>query len=1652
VDRWRFYLEIAYMISLLTQRTAPKEESRSMSALVQEVLPVLTGAGDFAAMQDAVAKVNVAVASLEQDLKKDAAVQEYRELIQKNEWVEVIDRLYHRLVVETESTMSRTPRNKTAAKKAEKEMPRQTYFRKLQGALMIFLQNRLGIILMLRHFYRTHYFYLPPEVPDFLPPRFLKEASAREEFKVLLEQEAIARRYLGRVPTGSKRRVRVVVPLEVAALLSRVVITKEKGVPEIALRPEPLAGPRGVLRETLPKSGLPDWDDRIVLRFYQENGAEMCYAINRHVWHAAQHDFNHRLGNHAYNCQILAARMAHDKSRPHGVDRIVDAIAAISHQQFVQIQEGSERAANIARAILTVLADSFAALASFAFTGRLPRGFVTALKRLPTYKSLLEGVTGAEIASAARHLRNLLDAAEGEDVTTANEEDLEPAEDSTPVPATPPRSVSFDTHFTYELGKTLNRRRLRPRLNYLLRQMTTDYRPKKGTASTSQENQRVLDILGWTRAKGLLLHLGRERDLDQLRTFADAWGQDPRTLVKKIPAAAREFLKQFTAGYPCFARYPPFPNGRVPVTTDRILERLREHSPAAPPDAPGTPQGQLTRDALLLAVMKALVMTAEQDPEKGREQGPFFPVTDNVKAKLLKMIYAHEFLLQKTSAADKKELDVNDVPAGGLRFLIDAPALIPSPALTKTLGWAVSDIVLNPFVTDNAMAFPVPRDGSTETRTLEQCEKDRMETFANARKNFGDAVQEVLGILAAAHAVGAQEKHWDTFVSLVDDQWNKRMAQVVAGNDDYLPLVNLFPALQEPAKQSLASFVTTVSQALKEKEAGLRRSLKPGKDKLKPLPLRLSSLTPTIGVIPPLGKIEQGLRDGRAVPFTEVLQLIDETKTRWQVPTAGGTTETLTAAYRPGSIPFCITSEPITQEEIRALDPYFVSYFGGQNPVRPEVDVPMHHVPGGRASKQGKQLGEWATGYDTKAGDLQRDVADTRTRMHQLRAFKIGIEQRLASRAETVITLVRLGYTVKKVAAELLARDMGVQENGSGSTAGLTRAEQAAIQKFLGSWTAGKNDPAKVNELAIVVQGESEAAPGLRVDRFLIPRVTALESLLDGLKVKTWPAKDYHKAAARGRKLAGIIGLHVSRLGYRARSASARRDFYRNTGERMTRAKKDEARAGAEFPRAAEVEALAFLRAQPLFKAFRDGDLFPCEIRLAKGVPVPGKSKDGTLTVYQSKGRLVEKVLKGTIDAIQIQVPLYPSGTVSANVLVKGPTLVAHSAPGHVEALAEDYEEHLDKTLVASFDDNRLNCPRTITPSLVQMVAGYSGGKRGVDPASPVEKWELELADWARLADVYNYAAKEPHEYMGLKKRAERGERGDGDLKLVTPAKSFWNKVLAAAFAPAGTILAIREGEKEFDQKAFRPTDAAPYDLDAPEARVPLDFRDKVGALMKYWGEKHAHLERHKATVLRKMRRLWKVVKTQPAGTHTPERGQWLRLRTQLYLLNRRAEHVRDADLEYLFRVVHYCQARSGAAYVVHENLSLSSGGEEGMGGLVASMLKDFKPAEEFLTRQFKALERDGDATPNVDGVSPAYTSLTCNYCARLGVSGELDNSASADYAICSTCGHVYDRHGGSTGNIGDRFVQTRFGAKKKKRVSKNAREKKEGDSKEPTG
>ncbi|OLS14480.1 MAG: hypothetical protein RBG13Loki_1885, partial [Promethearchaeota archaeon CR_4] len=132
--------------------------------------------------------------------------------------------------------------------------------------------------------------------------------------------------------------------------------------------------------------------------------------------------------------------------------------------------------------------------------------------------------------------------------------------------------------------------------------------------------------------------------------------------------------------------------------------------------------------------------------------------------------------------------------------------------------------------------------------------------------------------------------------------------------------------------------------------------------------------------------------------------------------------------------------------------------------------------------------------------------------------------------------------------------------------------------------------------------------------------------------------------------------------------------------------------------------------------------------------------------------------------------------------------------------------------------------------------------------------------------------------------------------------------------------------------------------------------------------------------------------------------------------------------LEYLFRVTLYCQARSGAAYIAHENLELHSSSEGGPSAIVQAMLKDFKPVKDYLLRQYKALERFGGDMPKTDGVGAWYTSQKCNYCARLGVQGILDDSASADYAICSSCGRIYDRHGSSTGNIADRFITAHYG------------------------
>jgi hypothetical protein len=351
------------------------------------------------------------------------------------------------------------------------------------------------------------------------------------------------------------------------------------------------------------------------------------------------------------------------------------------------------------------------------------------------------------------------------------------------------------------------------------------------------------------------------------------------------------------------------------------------------------------------------------------------------------------------------------------------------------------------------------------------------------------------------------------------------------------------------------------------------------------------------------------------------------------------------------------------------------------------------------------------------------------------------------------------------------------------------------------------------------------------------------------------------------------------------------------------------------------------------------------------------------------------------------------------------------------------------------------NCARTVAPGLVEIVGGFkeeegkTAGKRPVSPKSKIEDWPLAFEDWARLADVNDYHYKgegsilgRPHQYVGKKKRSE-----GGGTKVVYPAAAFYRRVIAAAFVPAGDVIRLGKPDSTSTgapdppvQITAQPSEDAPYDIEAK--KVVLNFRDKLGALMKYRGVKHAHLERKKPAIARKVKDLEGKV---------DKRGNRLRARTALYFINRACNNTRYADLVYLFRAILYCQARSGAAFIAHEQLGLGTGGEGGLGAIIASMMKDFQPAKNYLARQFKALERGARNTPKMDGVSPAYTSLACNWCARHGVSGELDDSASADHAICNTCGHIYDRHGSAADNIGDRFINTRFGKKKARRGKK---------------
>ncbi len=1650
--RWRLYLEIAYMITLLTQRTAPKEEARSMSKLIQEVLPVIAGDQAFTGLASALGKVIPPKEGLD---KADAkVVEEFQVLIEKEEWVELVDRLYKRLV--TEAAKNRGHVRTEEAAGVRQETAKQKYFRELQEAAMLFIQKRLGLVLLLRHFYRSLYFYFPPEVPDFLPPIFLDNALDKKTFAMLLDQEAIAARYLGRRPTGGKRRVRVVIPLEIAALLSKVVIDPEQGTPLADMLVDPIEGSRAELLDRLPAlTDLPDRDYRIVLRFYMNDGTETCFAINEHVWHAAQHELNRRLCNHVYNCQVLAARIARTGRKPHRLDKAVDVIAKVATQQASQIVDGAKRRVAIARALLKFLPESFAALASFAFSGRLPKGFVTALKHQADEKSSLKDATAFEIDRITRHLRNLADVSEEEDE--------------------PGKYYTFDGTFPYVLGRTLNRRRLRPRLDYAHNLAAAPYQ--------KQKNKRMLDILAWAKSKRLLLHLrqdgdagddeknneedgaengdsagneignkekGEEGDIDEnLALFTDVWGRtDPSALAKKLAKSAKKHIALFTKNYPNFKQYPAFPDGLALTTTADILNPQPVPSTLNPANPTSSKTNDtLTRDALLLAVMKALVLAAEQDARDNQEVF-IYKVADNVRAKLLRMIYANEFLMKQTSGEKLAELKDNGLRPGGLRFLVEMPALIPSIALTKTLGWAVSDIVRNPFVIERSLGQPLPakvngKDTGVDKETgmpatLEQAETRRLDSFTSSRKNYADAVQEVLSILGAAQALGASGGEWKKFVALIDDRWAKRVEQVATGDDAPPKGENLFLDLLGPAKKAFEAFARVMGKRLDEVEVGNARSLKIGNDeKLNPLPLPLSSESPTIASIQPFATIEDHLRNKTVVPVLDVLhdcRLIEQGK-QWQVE-VNGEQETLTGGYRPGAIPFIIDVNPLAGEQIREYGTFFGD---AKNPLQPEVGIERHRV-GNRDTRDGK-LANWKESYTTKERDLKGEIEAILATMNQLRKYKIGIERRLESRTNTVLDLVRLGYPVEKISQKLRTRDMGM---------GLTSAEEDAVQTFLKAGAPGTDDPAKVKELSTSILKDNPYDPGKRVDHYLgntedaKRRAENLKKLLGGLTVTTWNVGEFVRAAARGEKLAGIIGLHLARLGFRLRTLRVQREFYLTCKERIDRASKDEIRVEkkrTDLTAKSFDESLKWIRQQALFVGFRDSGILPCEISLTKGLPVAGEGPDGETTVYECKGRLLEKVIqRGTIDAIQIQAPLYPSGTVAANVFVKGPMLVTHASTSLAKWQEKRFGSELNKNLVTSLDINQLNCARTVAPGLVAIVPDRAGGKRGADPKEKIEDWDLPFEEWARLADVFDYTSgrNRPNQYGGKKKRSQ-----GGGLKNVYPAALFYRKVFSAAYAPAGKVTTTtRRATSSKNPKlpvktTRRPSASTPYDIDA--LKVKLDFRDKLGALMKYRGAKHAHLERKKGAITRKKKILAKS-----------DRGHFLRARTALYFINQACNHVRDADLMYLFHAISYCQARSGAAYIAHEKLGLGTGGGEGgLGRIISSMMKDFKPAKTFLVRQFKALEREPKNSPKMDGVSPAYTSQTCNHCARTGVKGTLDDSASANYAICDKCGHIYDRHGVATGNIGDRFVRVKFG-EKKNGTKRNKRKK--GDAKEEKG
>ncbi|HMF33516.1 MAG TPA: hypothetical protein VKK79_18985 [Candidatus Lokiarchaeia archaeon] len=314
---------------------------------------------------------------------------------------------------------------------------------------------------------------------------------------------------------------------------------------------------------------------------------------------------------------------------------------------------------------------------------------------------------------------------------------------------------------------------------------------------------------------------------------------------------------------------------------------------------------------------------------------------------------------------------------------------------------------------------------------------------------------------------------------------------------------------------------------------------------------------------------------------------------------------------------------------------------------------------------------------------------------------------------------------------------------------------------------------------------------------------------------------------------------------------------------------------------------------------------------------------------------------------------------------VEGAGEAEGAGEGGVEGQEGAEEGQEGEGIILGIDLNRLDCLRTTCYGLLQVAAGKA-------EAIDLEGMDFPREEWAMLLDAAEFSS--------------------GDPQVTKEGNAFLNKIENAV---------IDADVFGMDQHLpARSASDAPETGDA-ESAPRWTFNDWIGAPIKYWSGKRAHLLEHIRSC-QQAKRAFKAENVSVPGGFVLGKKK-LRLEREIFLLNRRYESLRKVMKQYAARALAYVLARFLPSGVGYEALQMDPEGQErGLAQIVQGMFKAFSELSDPAVFWLQSASAGGYQSPYFVSVTPRNTSKYEADCRLAGDEfAEVDRRASSDVGWC---------------------------------------------------